>query len=50
MTSVRLRHPKGVSTLQLPQDDATFTVWDFQQQIYSICEILPSRQTGKSVQ
>lgn len=50
MVPVRLRHPKGVSTLQLPQDNATFTVQDFQQQIYSISEILPSRQAGESVQ
>jgi len=49
MTCVRLRHPKGVSTLELPQDGPTLTVWDFQQQICLISEILPSRQTGKSV-
>lgn len=48
MVPVRLRHPKGVSTLQLPQDNATFTVQDFQQQIYSISEILPSRQAVKT--
>ncbi|KAJ3560741.1 hypothetical protein NP233_g10638 [Leucocoprinus birnbaumii] len=48
MAPVRLRHPKGVSTLQLPLDDDTFTVRDFQQQIYSTSDIPPSRQAVKT--
>lgn len=49
MAPVRLRHPKGVATLQIPLDDDTFTVQDFQQQIYVASDILPSRQAGTSV-
>ena len=39
---VRLRHPKGVSTLEIDLDNAT--VLDLQQQIFGITEILPSQQ------
>lgn len=46
MAPVRLRHPKGVSTLQIPLDDDNFSVQDFQQQIRSVTDILPSRQAG----
>lgn len=48
MAPVRLRHPKGVSTLQIPLDDAGFTVQDFQQQICSETNILPSCQARAS--
>lgn len=39
---VRLRHPQGVSTIQVDFD--TFTVLDLQQEIYALTEIIPSRQ------
>ncbi|XP_006457987.1 hypothetical protein AGABI2DRAFT_148501 [Agaricus bisporus var. bisporus H97] len=48
MASVRLRHPEGVSTLQIPLNDDTFTVLDFQQLIYTTTKILPSRQAIKT--
>ncbi|KXN92205.1 Putative ubiquitin thioesterase otu1 [Leucoagaricus sp. SymC.cos] len=48
MAPIRLRHPKGVSTLQLPINDDAFSVQDFQQQIYSATDILPSRQDVKT--
>ncbi|PPQ89147.1 hypothetical protein CVT25_006519 [Psilocybe cyanescens] len=47
MAPVRLRHPKGVSTIELPFD-ADFTVQDLQQEIYAATDILPSRQILKS--
>ncbi|KDQ60962.1 hypothetical protein JAAARDRAFT_124736 [Jaapia argillacea MUCL 33604] len=46
MAPLRLRHPKGVSTLQVDFD--TFTVQDLQQEIYAASEILPSQQDLKS--
>jgi len=46
MTPVRLRHPKGVTTLQLDFD--SMTVLDLQQQIFGISEIPPSQQEIKS--
>lgn len=42
MAPVRLRHPKGVTTIQVDFD--TFTVLDLQQEILSVTEILPSLQ------
>jgi hypothetical protein len=42
MAPIRLRHPKGVTTLQVDLDNAS--VQDLQQQIYEISEILPSQQ------
>ncbi|KAK7020451.1 OTU-like cysteine [Favolaschia claudopus] len=48
MAPVRLRHPKGVSTIQVAFDKDDFTVQDLQQEIYAVTEILPSRQALKS--
>ncbi|KAK7451771.1 ubiquitin-specific protease otu1 [Stygiomarasmius scandens] len=48
MAPVRLRHPKGVSTIQIPFEQADYTVQDFQQEIYAASEILPSHQTLKT--
>ncbi|TFY50919.1 hypothetical protein EVG20_g11257 [Dentipellis fragilis] len=45
MAPVRLRHPKGVSTLQVDFDS---TVLDLQQQIFSVSEIPPSAQDLKT--
>ncbi|KJA27468.1 hypothetical protein HYPSUDRAFT_35361 [Hypholoma sublateritium FD-334 SS-4] len=47
MAPVRLRHPKGVSTVEVPSDNS-FTVQDLQQEIYAATDILPSRQLLKS--
>jgi ubiquitin thioesterase OTU1 len=41
MAPIRLRHPKGVCTIELLSDS---TVQDLQQQIYAQTQILPSRQ------
>ncbi|KAI6118850.1 hypothetical protein EV401DRAFT_2072001 [Pisolithus croceorrhizus] len=46
MASLRLRHPQGVSTLQVDFDGAT--VGDLQQQIFSASQIPPSQQEIKS--
>ncbi|THV04199.1 OTU-domain-containing protein [Dendrothele bispora CBS 962.96] len=48
MAPIRLRHPKGVSTLQIPFEQADYTVQDLQQEIYAASKILPSRQTLKT--
>ncbi|KAJ7444906.1 hypothetical protein FB451DRAFT_73517 [Mycena latifolia] len=48
MAPVRLRHPKGVSTIQVAFDQDDFTVQDLQQEIYAATDILPSRQNLKS--
>ncbi|KAJ6525646.1 hypothetical protein B0H19DRAFT_1198185 [Mycena capillaripes] len=48
MAPVRLRHPKGVSTIQVAFDKDDFTVQDLQQEIFAATEILPSRQDLKS--
>ncbi|KAJ7685374.1 hypothetical protein DFH06DRAFT_1264634 [Mycena polygramma] len=48
MAPVRLRHPKGVSTIQVAFDKDEFTVQDLQQEIYAVTEIPPSRQNLKS--
>ena len=42
MAPFRLRHPKGVSTLQLDPESAT--VQDLLQAIYAVSEIPPSAQ------
>ena len=46
MTPVRLRHPKGVTTLQV--DFSNATVLDLQQQIFAATEIPPSQQERTS--
>ena len=46
MAQLRLRHPKGVSTIQIDLESAT--VQDLLQEIYKITEILPSQQDGTS--
>ncbi|KAJ4487824.1 hypothetical protein J3R30DRAFT_3695484 [Lentinula aciculospora] len=48
MAPVRLRHPKGVATIQVPFDNEEFTVQDLQQEIYAASQILPSRQSLKT--
>ncbi|KAF7793170.1 hypothetical protein EIP86_004279 [Pleurotus ostreatoroseus] len=42
MAPIRLRHPKGVSTIQV--DFENFTVLDLQQEIFAMTEIPPSQQ------
>lgn len=42
MAPIRLRHPKGVATIQVDFDN--FTVLDLQQEIFAMTEIPPSRQ------
>ncbi|KAF9246144.1 hypothetical protein BU15DRAFT_84947 [Melanogaster broomeanus] len=46
MAPVRLRHPKGVATLQLDFD--ALSVQDLQQQIFQVSEIPPSQQDIRS--
>ncbi|KIK57681.1 hypothetical protein GYMLUDRAFT_45846 [Collybiopsis luxurians FD-317 M1] len=48
MAPVRLRHPKGVATINVPFDSDTYTVQDLQQEIYAASQILPSRQSLKT--
>ncbi|KAM6500396.1 hypothetical protein JOM56_003410 [Amanita muscaria] len=48
MAPLRLRHPKGISTLQVPLENDAFTVRGLQQEIYTITGISPSRQQLKS--
>ncbi|ESK94608.1 otu-like cysteine [Moniliophthora roreri MCA 2997] len=48
MAPVRLRHPKGVATIQISFEDAGVTVQDLQQEIYAATDILPSRQLLKT--
>ncbi|KAJ3818338.1 hypothetical protein EV361DRAFT_808640 [Lentinula raphanica] len=48
MAPVRLRHPKGVATIQVPFDNSSFTVKDLQQEIYTASQIPPSRQSLKT--
>ena len=45
MAPIRLRHPKGVLTLQVDIENSS--VLDLQQQIYSVTEIPPSQQERK---
>ena len=42
MAPIRVRHPKGVVTVQLDLD--ALTVHDLQQQIFTLSEIPPSQQ------
>ena len=42
VSKLRLRHPKGVSTLEL--DLSSASVQDLQSQIQKLSEILPSQQ------
>jgi len=44
MAPIRVRHPKGVTTIDVDFDNADFSVQDLQQKIYAATEILPSRQ------
>lgn len=44
---LRLRHPKGVSTLTLDLDAPDATVQDLLNQIFSVSEIMPSQQDLK---
>lgn len=46
MAPIRLRHPKGVMTIQVDLDN--FTVQDLQQEIYAATDILPSLQELKA--
>ncbi|EPQ58041.1 OTU-domain-containing protein [Gloeophyllum trabeum ATCC 11539] len=46
MAPIRLRHPKGVSTIQVDLD--SFTVQDLQQEIFAVSEIPPSLQDLKA--
>ncbi|KAG6814534.1 hypothetical protein H0H92_000061 [Tricholoma furcatifolium] len=48
MVAIRLRHPSGVTTIQVATDRANYTVLDLQQEIYAATNILPSRQSLKS--
>ncbi|KAG6876970.1 hypothetical protein C0993_011470 [Termitomyces sp. T159_Od127] len=48
MVAIRLRHPSGVSTVQVALDRGDFTVQDLQQEIYAVTQILPSRQSLKA--
>jgi ubiquitin thioesterase OTU1 len=45
MAAIRLRHPKGTSTIEIDLDSEAVTVQDIQQKIYAVSGILPSRQT-----
>lgn len=45
MAPIRLRHPKGIATLQLDLD--ALTVNDLQQQIFTLSEIPPSQQESE---
>ncbi|KAI0321658.1 hypothetical protein OF83DRAFT_1050894 [Amylostereum chailletii] len=47
MAPVRLRHPKGVTTLQLDLDSPDSTVQDLLYQIFNVTEIPPSAQDLK---
>ncbi|KAG2020033.1 hypothetical protein CC2G_005418 [Coprinopsis cinerea AmutBmut pab1-1] len=48
MAPIRVRHPGGVCTIQVPLDNDSYTVGDLQQEIYKASDILPSRQSLKS--
>ena len=45
MAPVRVRHPKGIATLQLDLD--ALTVQDLQQQLFALSEISPSQQESE---
>jgi ubiquitin thioesterase OTU1 len=42
MAPIRLRYPKGITTLQIDLDNAL--VQDLQQEIFGVSEIPPSQQ------
>jgi len=44
MPLIRIRHPKGVSTIEVVFDSPEFTVQDLQQEIYVAAGVLASRQ------
>ena len=44
MTPVRVRHAKGVGTIEISLDDDAVTVASLQQRIYALSGIPPSRQ------
>jgi ubiquitin thioesterase OTU1 len=44
MVAIRLRHPGGVASIQVPIDQEGYTVQDLQQEINKATNILPSRQ------
>jgi len=44
MAPIRLRHPKGTSTIEIDLDSEEVTVQDVLQKIYALSSILPSRQ------
>jgi ubiquitin thioesterase OTU1 len=46
MAPVRLRHPKGVTTIQVDFD--AFTVQDLMQEVYAVSQIPPSLQDRTS--
>ncbi|GLB34831.1 putative otu-domain-containing protein [Lyophyllum shimeji] len=48
MVAIRLRHPAGVTTINLALDRDDCTVQDLQQEIYASTNILPSRQNLKA--
>ena len=45
MAPIRVRHPKGIATLQLDLD--ALTVQDLQQEIFNLSEIPPSQQESE---
>ncbi|KAF5389812.1 hypothetical protein D9757_003704 [Collybiopsis confluens] len=48
MAPIRIRHAKGVATIQVPFENDAYTVQDLQQEIYAASQILPSRQSLKT--
>ncbi|KAG6867031.1 hypothetical protein C0991_003949 [Blastosporella zonata] len=48
MVAIRLRHPSGVSTIQVAPERTDFTVLNLQQKIYDVTQILPPRQSLKA--
>jgi len=49
MAPVRVRHAKGVETIEISLDDDAVTVASLQQRIYALSGIPPSRQQCASV-
>ena len=48
MAPVRLRHPKGIATIEVDFDSERFTVQDLLQEIFAVSEITPSQQDRKT--
>jgi ubiquitin thioesterase OTU1 len=44
MAPLRVRHPKGVATLNVDISSDSSTVLDLQQEIRTVTDILPSQQ------